>query len=185
MTKWMRRAAAAAVAVAIAAGGAQAADDQYGRSGPFLGIGVDYSFEDFSGGASSPAPDDSWGYDIDAGYRFNEYFALQIGWQDFVSFDDGGDDVRFWMVGLDAKFYPFHGMVQPYLLAGAGYSDADDSRGGNDDGYGFAGRFGAGFDFYLTRNWALNTEVGYVLPSGDAGDYASIPLSFGVLYRFY
>lgn len=165
---------------------AVALDDQYGRSGPYLGFNGMFAFEDFSGAAGSPSPDGSWGYDIDAGYRFNEYFALQAGWQQMVGFDDSTGDTSIWMVGLDGKFYPFHGIVQPYALVGVGWADVDDERAASKrSSSGLAARFGGGIEFYVHRNWAITTEIGYVLQTSGRDDYGSIPLSFGILYRFY
>lgn len=180
---------AATVSAAVLAGWATcatAADDEYGRSGPYLGVGGIYAFENFSGIATATTPDGSWGYDLKGGYRFNEYFALELKWEQFVEFDDpaGGTDI--WMIGFGGKFYPFHGIVQPFAGAALGWSSVDDSRAASrteSDGIGF--RFDLGLDIYITRNWAFQTAVGYFLPTGGRTDYDAIPLTFGVLYRFY
>lgn len=164
-----------------------AADDEYGRSGPYVGASGLYAFESFDGSAGSTTPDDSWGYDLTGGYRFNEYFALQINWQHMIEFADSTGDTELWLISADAKFFPLHGIVQPYALMGAGYSSVDDSRAAspprNTAGAGF--RFAGGLDFYITRNWALMFEAGYVLNTSGRSDYGAIPLTFGVIYRFY
>ena len=195
---WTR--VAATVSAAVLAGWAvcaSAADDEYGRSGPYFGVGATYAFENFSGDANDRSVDDSWGYNIRGGYRFNEYFALEIDWDHFVGFDgDGfegfGGDADIWMIGASGKLYPFSGIIQPYLSAGAGWCGIDDSRAldaNHMDGYdntGFAARFAAGLDVYVGRNWALFAEAGYFLPTGGrVGEYDAIPISFGVFYRFF
>jgi opacity protein-like surface antigen len=161
---------------------AHATDDEFGRSGPYLRGGGVYAFENFSGAAASPSG--SWGYELAGGYRFNEYFALEVEWEQLLGFDDAAGDADFWMLGASGKFFPFHGIIQPFLLAGAGWASIDDNAAPRDStGIGF--RFGAGFDIYISRNWAFNVEAGYLLPIGSLGDYHSIPLSLGVTYRFY
>lgn len=180
---------AATVSAALLAGWAtcaSATDDQYGRSGPYLGAGGLYAFENFSGAEGSPSPDGAWGYELKGGYRFNEYFALEAAWEQYIGFDDSTGDTDIWMAGVNAKFFPLYGMIQPFVLAGAGWAGVDDNRAAttrDTNGLGF--RFGGGLDLYLTRNWALTAEVGYILQISGRSDYGVIPLSFGVLYRFY
>ncbi|MFN2426543.1 MAG: outer membrane beta-barrel protein, partial [Candidatus Binatia bacterium] len=107
---------AATVSAAILAGWAataSAADEEFGRSGPHVSFGALYAFENFSGSAKSA--DDSWGYHIAGGYRFNEYFALELTFDHFVGFDVPGGEANVVSPLLNAKFYPFHGIVQPYV----------------------------------------------------------------------
>ena len=87
---------------------ASAVDREYGRSGPYVAGSALYAFEDFSGTAGITTPDDSWGYDLTGGYRFNEWFALQINWLHMVGFEDSTGDTEMWLVSADAKFFPFH-----------------------------------------------------------------------------
>lgn len=57
------------------------------KSGPFLGMGVNYFFEEFDplaitiggpdAGTFSRAFDDSWGFNLRGGWRFNDYFATE------------------------------------------------------------------------------------------------------------
>ncbi|HEY2774267.1 MAG TPA: porin family protein [Candidatus Binatia bacterium] len=163
-----------------------AADELYGRSGPYVAGGGTYAFQEFSGSASKhDSPDNAWGYQIKGGYRFNEWFALEIDWSHLPKFGDSTGDTEVLQLDADAKFYPFHGIVQPYLLAGAGWNSVNDKRAGGDDTNGAGFRFGGGLDFYITRNWGLYTEADYLLGTGSRSNYGSVPLSFGVLYRFY
>lgn len=175
----------AVVLIGLAASPASAVDREYGRSGPYIGAGALYAFENFDT-SGLQSPDGSWGYDIKGGYRFNEYFALEIGWHHMLGFDDSTGDTEIFQADASAKVYPLHGVFQPYLLGGVGYNDVEDERaGGIADGAGVAFRFGGGLDFYITRNFALYAEVGYLLGTNGRGDYGTIPLTFGVLYRFF
>jgi opacity protein-like surface antigen len=177
---------ATTVSAALLAGWATcavAADDEYGRSGPYLSAGAVYAFADFDGGNTSEA-DGSWGYNLSGGYRFNEYFALEVDWEQLPAFEDGSGDADSWLIAVNAKVFPFHGIIQPYAVAGAGYMSVNDDAANKDDqNAGF--RFGGGVDFYITRNWAIEAEAGYVLSIGSLSDYAQIPISLGVVYRFY
>ena len=129
---------------------ALAVDHDYGRSGPYLSAGGMYAFENFDGDATAHGdPDDSWGYYLQGGYRFNEWFAIDADWEHFLAFDDpsiGSDHTSIWSIGADAKFYPFHGIVQPYVLVGGAYANVDASTSQGDSGSGAAFRFGGGRD---------------------------------------
>lgn len=177
---------AATVSAALLAGWAtcaSAADDEYGRSGPYLGASGVYAFEDFSGNAA-PSPTGSWGYSLNGGYRFNEYFALELDWDHLLGFDDSTGDADMWLIGLNAKVFPFHGIIQPFVLAGAGFAGVNDNSAPEDsENAGF--RFGGGLEVYLARNWAITAQVDYILLIGSLSDYAAIPVSLGVEYRFY
>src|SRR4051794_9226674 len=113
---WTRFAATLSAAALVGfATCAIAADEEYGRSGPFLALGASYAFQEFHGKASKISdPDDSWGYAIKGGYRFNEWFALELDWEHLVKFKDSAGDSELWDLGVNGKFYPFHGIIQPY-----------------------------------------------------------------------
>jgi hypothetical protein len=177
-----------AVALVAVATTSHALDRDYGRSGPYLNAGGTYAFEDFSGNASDANPDDSWGYFLRGGYRFNEYFALELNIDHFIGFDEGGGggDTEIFLVGANGKFYPFHGIFQPYVLVGGGWTKVDPSAStGEDEGDGAAIRFAGGVEVYVTRNWAFTADAGYYLPVGGISNFGAVPVTFGVMYRFY
>lgn len=175
-----------AVAVLGWTGTASAVDDDFGRQGPYIAGGAAYAFEQFDGDAGNSAPDDGWGYHLAGGFRFNEWFALEVSWEHFPSFDDSAGDVEIWMAGLNGKLYPIHGFIQPYLLAGAGWSGVDDNRAASGErSSGLAARFAGGVEVYATRNFGGFFEASYYLPTGDRSDYDLVPLSFGIFWRFF
>jgi hypothetical protein len=184
---WKRIATTLSAAVLVGwAGTASALDDEFGRSGPYISAGASYAFEQFDGNAGDPGPDDAWGYHLAGGFRFNEWFALEVTWEHFPAFDDSTGDVEAWMAGLNGKLYPLHGFIQPYLLAGAGWAAIDDTRAGSmRDSSGIAARFAGGLEVYITRNFGGFAEVSYFLPTGGRSDYDLVPLSFGLFYRFF
>lgn len=177
---------AATVSAALLAGWtscAQAADHDYGRSGPYVGASGVYAFENFSGNAA-PSPTGSWGYSLNAGYRFNEYFAMEVDWDHLLGFDDSTGDASMWLIGVNGKLFPFHGIIQPFLLAGAGFAGVNDNSAPKDStAAGF--RFGGGLEIYVARNWAITAEVDYILLTGGLNDYGAVPVSLGFEYRFY
>ena len=114
----------------------------------------------------------------------------------------------------DLRAYLTTGMVQPFVILGAGWMKTygEDTRinplveFGQDQGNptnpntklpmadeidvddsGFVGRFGGGLDIYVTRNVSLGASASYVVPFGtwDSGfDYNYISLEWGFQYRF-
>ncbi|MFN2375022.1 MAG: outer membrane beta-barrel protein [Candidatus Binatia bacterium] len=181
---WTRFASTVSAAVLVGwATCASAEEGEYGRSGPYLAGAAIYAFENFGDGKQSP--DGSWGYNLRGGYRFNGYFALEIDWEQYVGFNHSTGDSDIWLIGLGGIFYPFQGIVQPFLGVGLGWSSVEDSRAPAEDDDGIAMLFDAGLDVYITRNWALTTSVGYYLPTSGVSNYDAIPLRFGVMYRFY
>lgn len=152
----------------------------------YLGAGALFSIENFECQA-----DDAWGYNLRAGRRINDLFAVEAMWEHPVSkFDDTsrvdgygnpGSDVNVYNATVNAKVYPVQGQFQPYALAGIGWGQADLSHDHNSD---FISRFAVGLDVLLTDNIGLVAEVGYVLGTGDLSNFDQIPVSFGAFYNF-
>jgi len=185
---------AAGLSAAVLAGWAvtASADGEYGRSGPYVGAGGVYAIEnidappfwdDIKKVTVENGVDNSWGYNVKAGYRFNQIFALEAEWEQWIDFDyHPGANFDGWMLSASGKAFFSDGPFQPFVLAGAGWMGGKDNvRDVHELGF----RFGGGLDFYVARNWALSAEAGYVLGTGDLSDYDSIPFSLGVLYRFF
>ena len=195
---------AAGLSAVILAGWAVTASaaGEYGRSGPYLAAGGVYAFENIDKPGAPLFVDDvdnSWGYNVRGGYRFNKYFALEAEWEQWIGFDytpalavSLPDNAGFegWLLSANAKFFLSDGPFQPYLLAGAGWMGGQDKArldgsGNSLDDTDMGVRFGAGLDFYFSRNWGMNAEVGYAMGVDTLNDYQLIPISFGVFYRFY
>jgi hypothetical protein len=186
---WTRVAAMfSAVAIVASATVAMATDQDYGRSGPYVAGGGAYGFENFD--VNGVNFDDSWGYFLKGGYRFNQWFSLELNWEQYLDFQDHPDhkDSDIWAIGVNAKVFPFHGIIQPYFLVGGSYYKLNLSNSveaaGEDGGSGFGVRFAGGLDVYVTRNWAFSVDAGYLLPTSSS-DFGIIPITFGVMYRFY
>jgi Outer membrane protein beta-barrel domain len=142
-------------------------------------------------GATGPRAflDHGGGFDLFLGGRLNRWAALEFGWQ--PTFHNPEQDVLGRQVGrvglqaltIDAKFYPAHGRVQPYLSAGAGLYLLGDNFSVFAEGPGF--QVGGGIDFWLSRWASLGVRAQYRgvdMVDYDAGNddtYLSL-LSFGV-----
>ncbi len=181
---------AAVLSAAVLAGlavTASAAGD-YGRSGPYVAGGGVYVFENINEPDYLGSADNSWGYNLKGGYRFNQIFALEAEWEQWLSFDySPAGHFDAWMFGVSGKAFFSDGPIQPYVLAGVGWMGGKDTARTprQIDTTDLGLRFGGGIDFYASRNWAITAEAGYVLGTAGLSDYDLIPVSLGVVYRFY
>ena len=159
-------------------------------NGLYVGVGGGYAIEDFDDGNA-----DNGGYvNARVGYRFLDFLAVE-GMGEYMPHFNGESgqylsaDTSIWSGWLNAKVYPtarLTGFVQPYLLSGMGGMWGD-TKGGfpshvNDNG--FAGRFGAGIDFFLTEHVFLTTDAAYLLPIGDASELDQVVVGGALQYRF-
>jgi len=183
----------------------------YARSGPYLQAGGVYAIENIDADvfvAGFPGPgvfggewDDSWGYNIRGGYRIGPWVAVEAQWEHYLDFDfdkadvpvagvtSAGRDLESYILTANGKFYPLHGMVQPYALIGMGWHNAqmERSRFHDFDHDAFAFRFGLGADVYFTDMVGMAAEAGYVLPvTGELSDqdFEIIPISVNFFVRF-
>jgi len=168
---------------------AGAQDDDFARSGWYLGAYGVYAFEAYRDTGVLDF-DDSFGANFRIGYRGNEWFALEgeLEWiRDFESDYMGDVKTRTLIGGVNAKLFPLGGRFQPYGLIGVNgmYVTMKDSPPGIDDSVtDWAFRFGLGLDIYATRNLVVGLEGSYVWGVGDVWemDYASAGV--GILFRF-
>lgn len=162
-------------------------------SGPYLGIGVGFGFNNFEDTGSLNI-DPAYGFDAWGGYKFNEWVAAELQLEYLNGFDTSGFfvDVKAQVVtfGGNLKVFPLASVlsrrIQPFLLAGPGFTwiELDANSLGRADELDFSARFGGGIDFYVTDNVALQLSSSYVLTTGsiDGSDYIS--LVAGVQYKF-
>lgn len=149
---------------------------------------------------------DSWGINVRAGRRLNEWFAVELGyeWNADMDIQVAGNTIGTYgphTVTVNAKAYLPFWRVQPYALVGGGVGfwsvklngflqQLGGSGPGN--GQGFAFRGGGGFDVYVTKNIVLNAEVAAVLNTSQfvistvtrLSDLNYISAGGGIQYRF-
>jgi opacity protein-like surface antigen len=203
-------------ALALLPGAAAAYDDDFARSGPYIGIGGIYTqngliedeVDDALPSGVDLDVDDSAGVNALFGYRILPWLAAELQYEYVDGFDITAVagpitqkiEVQSHLVTANLKAILPIWRIHPYLLAGAGVIrwEFDESgpfdvvSSGETD---FAGRAGAGIDFYLTRNIVLNAGANVVVantsvdfsgfPGGDEVDYLFyIAAGGGLQYRF-
>lgn len=156
-------------------GAARAGD--FERFGLYVGVGGSYAtalwdeeLEDELG--VSVNVDDSWGVNARVGLRIFSGLAVeaQYEWIDTYDVEIAGIDafdVETHVLTANLKLIAPFWRVQPYLLAGIGFTEAkiDDKLGlgFSDSETSLTGRGALGFDVYLTEHIALYAEGGVVV----------------------
>ncbi len=172
---------------------AEEAEDDYGRSGFYLGAGLGLGFEQFedTGGLDI---DTGIGVDVWAGYRMipNVAAELQLEYIDRLDSSFGGVEFEGNVLTFtgNLKVYLTTGRVQPFAVVGIGFLRLEvEALGVSESETDFAARLGGGVDFYISPNLSLGATASYVVtvssPSqvdNDGLDYVSLVL--GVQYRF-
>lgn len=145
-----------------------------------------YAEEFFDGKAKPKNNSYGWGLNLRAGYRFHPNVAIEALYEQVIQFDaDQATDRDTWSLMPNAKIFIVEGFCEPYVSIGAGLMKANAQRTPNiDDGFGFAGRFGLGADFYATENIFIETEVAYTVPTNGASNYQYLGVSLGIGYAF-
>jgi len=172
----------------------------------------------FTGGKVQVKFDDSAGLNALVGYRAASWFAVELEYEWVHDYDV---DLGLSTVSGKANLYNIEGhtltlntkwsipiwRIHPYILIGTGvaFSDIDPGSGAAiaeflddsidiEDGKqtAWAGRFGAGVDFYLTQHIILNTRGSVLLSTedfktpdgGSIDDLNYFGFSAGLQYRF-
>jgi hypothetical protein len=172
---------------------AEEADDESAddRDGWYLGLGGGWAKELFQNGNAG----DSGFVQVRAGYHFLRFAALEAQFEYTPKFNGksgkwAGTDIATWATWLNIKGYPtapWTGLFQPFgmisvawmweRLTGPAINNSVEEGGS-------AARFGAGMDFYVTRNVVLTAEAAYVLPTGELDDLDQVQLGGALQYRF-
>lgn len=200
--------ASIALLAVLAAASARAADPEFARSGPYVGVGGTYafnllesSFDDLFG--DDVDVDDTWGGNARVGYRAFSWLAGEVEYEYLDNFEVSAGsvhlaDLRAQTITANVRFIVPIKRFQPYLRLGAGatlFSLSDNDVPGLDvDHSSFAGRIGVGFDVYATRSIVLGVGADVVLTDAEvkdptfSGDTSSslsyVAVQVGVDYRF-
>jgi len=174
---------------------AAGADTDFTRPGGYIGFGGVYAVD---GSAIRVEIENSMGLSTRLGYRFtpNLAFEGQFEWIDgFDIVADPGHRLETWSLTGNLKGLLMTGRIQPFGILGMGalrtrFVDAGNGLPSPFDTFsnvtraGFAMRFGAGVEFYVSRNIVVSLDVGYVLPTGSVQDLGYGSFAFGTLWRF-
>ncbi len=178
-------------------------DEDFARSGFYLMAAgltawgtseTDKEIENLAPGGLQPKVERTLGAQGRAGYRITPRFAAELHgeWLQEFEFEVRNDDagtLEGWALTVNGKAYLLTGRMQPFVLAGIGVYDAEVNDTENigireEDGTGFAGRLGGGFEYYLSRNVVANLDLTWLIPTGDVKNLEYLSLGWGLTYRF-
>lgn len=195
------------LSVGVCRAGDGRTDDDFGKTGLYLGLGPLWALENthtsshlFTGtsGATVNA-EDTYGADGRIGYRLNRFVALEAQAQYFGNQDltarvpgSSGSNKIGHIEAVDAtanfKLYPLEGRFQPYIVGGFGLMWMNQRNklvgARNGDNTEVAGRGGLGLDVYLDENFAVNVEGSYLQPASTLQHYPLAAISTGIQYHF-
>lgn len=173
----------------------------FARSGPYLGVGVlggtfTQLEDDLDEGllfGEADVQDASLGFEVYGGYRIVPNFALELEFemlpQTEVEVLGTESEQRVLDVTGNGKVFLLTERVQPYLLAGAGYMNAEIEvetilSSSSETESAFVARFGGGVDIYLTESAVLSVGADYLLPTDDLDGLDHVTYGGGLQYRF-
>lgn len=172
-------------------------ESEFARKGPYLGanlIGANFvRLDEIDNDLES---DPGVGFNAYGGYRLGSAVAIELQYEmligttldlDGVSGDAGTADTT--TVTGNFKFFFLQDRFQPFVVLGFGVlsRDLDDDSGQSQTGTesGFAMRYGAGLDVYITREIAASVGASYILPGGsNIEDLDYVSYGLGIQYRF-
>ena len=190
------------VLIITLAGSAHAREPDYDRTGPYLGVGAAFAWDDFDNLIGDLDPDMAYGFDAWGGYRFLSFLAAELQIEYLKGFDAQREfwlditnpPILFSRRKVDGEAVTFTGNLkahlplgrfQPFILAGVGLGYVEFDVAGRDfNDTALAARFGGGLDFYLTDALALQVSSSYVLQTGDLDGFDYVSLIAGLQYRF-
>ena len=172
-------------------------EERFDRPGT-IGLAFVYASDDFDHVAGqSGGTDDAVGGTFWLNYRFNQWIASQArgdyvrGFQ--LGFDGDDATTQYAQGSLGIRVFPlapltegFDDRVEPFVDLTGGVGHADRYLGGSLDQkeIGFAARFAAGADVWLTDSIGLEFSAFYNLGTGEIVDFSYYGGTTGVSYRF-
>lgn len=160
------------------------AQDDYGRTGVYIGGGMGFGFEQFEG-TDGLNIGTGVGGDLWAGYRFHPNVAAELQLEYLDRFDLGPIEGNALTFTGNLKGYLTTGRVQPFAVVGAGVTRAEFKLfGSSASETDFSARFGGGLDCYVTERVSLGAAASYVLTTGSIDGFDYVSLVFGAQYRF-
>jgi opacity protein-like surface antigen len=156
--------------------------ENFGKTGRYNTMGLDV--------------DNTFGFNVEAGYRVAQLFALGAEFEWTHAFESG-DELRIgtYQVGIPFRLYPLARLFDPDSIANRfqpfiklsptwmwGERDID---GEEDDGQGgFTGRMGGGLDVYITDHFVFATSALYNWPTSNIDSLGYWSFGAGLQYRF-
>lgn len=176
------------------------AQHDFTRDGWYVQIQGIYALENFGEtggwGTGGLDVDDTYGFNVEAGYRVAQLFALGAEFEWTYAFESG-DLLRIGTqnVGIPFRLYPLARLFdsgalanrfQPFIKLSPTWQWADREIEGHEDSGkgGFVGRMGAGLDIYITENLVIVASGLYNWPTGGIDSLGYWSFGTGFQYRF-
>jgi opacity protein-like surface antigen len=159
---------------------------RYDMEGGYAAVGLMQSMEHFDLAPGVGADDSDPGFALRGGWRFTENAAVELGIESVTGFEvdappAGSMDVDVWNAAAVGKVYFLPGKIQPYALAGFGWTNYD--LPGGDDGGAFV-RLGAGVEFYVDTQLGFFLEGTFDRTTGPVKDLDRTNAILGMVVRF-
>ena len=169
----------------------EAAEVDYNRKGAYVELAGSWGLQEFQD-TNDIDVDDTVGVNGRVGYRALPWLSAELQAEYLPDFhiDFGGDvgNTTMWLVGGNLRWNLPTGLIQPYLLTGGGYMDANLTGTGNDEksqeGSGAFARLGGGMELYFWPFLAVDLGIAYVLPTQDVNKLDFLSITWGAMYRF-
>ncbi|MEW6742367.1 MAG: outer membrane beta-barrel protein [Planctomycetota bacterium] len=133
--------------------------------------------------------DQAYGWDLRAGLRFLNHFAVELMYEDLQQFDFEGAEADLSSIMAQGKLYLLTGIIQPYGLLGIGFVDGDldvETIGDDisEDETDFMLRGGLGLELFLLPSFSLFAEGAYYWPQDDLEDLNFYTAQVGASLHF-
>jgi opacity protein-like surface antigen len=172
------------------------AEEKHGRV--YAGAGLSYVHEQFDDGDLKEFPgnssiDNSWGFNVFAGYWWFKHVAFEGNYNWYADFDgEAADnrnfDVSIWTAMLDVRVFSpslWQDRIFPYVRAGGGWMDVEiDAQRVNSDESDWAYNFGLGVDVFVTHQLSLGLDGKRVWGTGDVSDFNHLTITLRAAYHF-
>ena len=165
---------------------AQAQSEYGGEVGGYIGVSGFYALDTSSGDVDDIADTDDGGFALRAGFRIAPPLAIELQ----GDYNNSWTDFDLWTLTTNFRVYPLQmeafggavGRFQPYVIAGVGVIGGDPDS----DDYQLNGAFrmGAGVNFYVTEQLAIDAGSEWTVGTGFWSDASYMKFGLGLQYNF-
>ena len=170
----------------LSAANAQAQSVYGSELGSYVGVSGFYALDTSSGDVDDIADTSDGGFSVRGGFRINPPLAIELQ----GDYNNSWTDFDLWTVTTNFRVYPLQmeafgaevGRFQPYVIVGAGVIGGDPDS----DAYQLNGAFrmGAGVNFYLTDQLAIDAGTEWTVGTGYWSDASYMKFGLGLQYNF-
>ncbi|MDJ0988037.1 MAG: porin family protein [Desulfobacterales bacterium] len=173
-----------------------AAEEKHGRF--YAGAGASYVREYFDDGDLKGLPgnssiDNSWGFNLFAGYWWLKHVGIEANYNWYDDFDGEAAnnrnlDVSIWTAMLDVRVFSpslWQDRIFPYVRLGGGWMDVEvDASNFNSDESDWAYNVGLGVDVFVAHQLSVGLDGKHVWGTGDVSDFNHMTFTLRAAYHF-